>query len=181
MATLQAPLLRPAAARFRGTRAPLAAPRCAPARARGRRRTFAAAGDAFTADELFKPAREVTSDDGVTIAVPRLVLRPGQERVPSPFCTFSACALPTAPRTGPRNLVNLQHAFVSDEDRIMLKSIAYGNPTSAGAEDCDTECNFQPQWCVRAAAPPVAPSADCSSPAQVCACGASRQAVLQAV
>jgi hypothetical protein len=40
---------------------------------------------------------------------------------------------------------------MSDEDRVMLKSIAYGNPTSAGAEDCDSECHFQPQWCVRAA------------------------------
>jgi 6-phosphofructokinase 1 len=67
--------------------------------------------------------------------------------VPSPFCTYSACALPAVPRSGPRNAVNLCHAFVSDDDRVMLKSIAYGNPTSAGAEDCDAECNFTPQWC----------------------------------
>ena len=146
MATLQATLRAPAPRRLHGAVPPLAAPRCAPVRSRVRRCTVASAGDASTAESLFKPAR---SDglDGTLIDVPRLAVRPGQTPVPSPFCTFSACALPTAPRSGPRNLVNLQHAFVSDEDRVMLKSIAYGNPTSAGAEDCDSECHFQPQWC----------------------------------
>ena len=150
MATLQASSVH-APVRFRATRQPLAAPRCAPARSRARRGAVASS-DASTADALFKPARR-DDLDGALIEVPKLTPRPGQPPVPSPFCTFSACALPTAPRSGPRNLVNLQHAFVSDEDRVMLKSIAYGNPTSAGAEDCnsESECNFTPQWCARGA------------------------------
>jgi hypothetical protein len=80
---------------------------------------------------------------GVEVQVPRLE---AQEWVASPFCTFSACALPATPRTGPRNALNLHHAFVSDDDRVLLKSISYGNATSAGAEDCDADCNFTPRW-----------------------------------
>jgi len=159
MATLQATLRAPLALRPReGSAQPLCAPLRAPLRRRSQRCTRASASDASTADQMFKPARN-DRVEGSLIDVPRLQLRPGQSPVPSPFCTFSACALPTAPRTGPRNLVNLQHAFVSDDDRVMLKSIAYGNPTSAGAEDCNTEseCNFVPQWC--AASPKRAPSA----------------------
>jgi hypothetical protein len=135
----------------------LAAPRRAAAAPRCRRR-HAAGAPASTRPEaslasdeadLFKPTGPRLS--GVEIEVPRLSGRTAggaaRETVPSPFCTFSACALPSAPRSGPRNSVNLCHAFVSDDDRVMLKSIAYGNPTSAGAEDCDSECNFTPQWC----------------------------------
>jgi hypothetical protein len=132
----------------------------APLRAAAAPRHAAPAGTrpqaSLAADEadLFTPAGSRQS--GIEIDVPRLAGRTAggapRETVPSPFCTFSACALPAAPRSGPRNSVNLCHAFVSDDDRVMLKSIAYGNPTSAGAEDCDAECNFTPQWCAASAA-----------------------------
>ena len=180
MATLQATSVH-APVRFRGARQPLAAPRRAPARNRGRRCLAAVAGDASTADALFKPARR-DDLDGTLIEVPKLMPRPGQPPVPSPFCTFSACALPTAPRSGPRNLVNLEHAFVSDEDRVMLKSIAYGNPTSAGAEDCnsESECNFTPQWCARAKNAPRERALSAPRP-QVHPRRAARQPLLQAL
>jgi 6-phosphofructokinase 1 len=82
---------------------------------------------------------------GVEVDVPRLGYI--GEGVPSPFCTFQACP---APVTGPRTSVNLHSAFVSDEDRVLLKSISYGDATSSGAEDCNADCSFDPRWCVRA-------------------------------
>jgi len=99
---------------------------------------------------LFEPLRGSGARTlGAEIDVPRLH-SDTKEATASPFCTFSACALPAGPpRSGPRNSVNLHHAFVSDEDRVLLKSISYGNATSAGAEDCDADCNFTPRWCVR--------------------------------
>ena len=97
----------------------------------------------------FKPLPGVGNSRalGVEIQVPRLEADPAHQGVASPFCTFSACALPTTPRLGPRTSLNLHHAFVSDDDRVLLKSISYGNATSAGAEDCDADCNFTPRWC----------------------------------
>jgi hypothetical protein len=99
----------------------------------------------------FKPLPGVGNSRalGVEIQVPRLEADAGHPGVASPFCTFSACALPTSPRLGPRTSLNLHHAFVSDDDRVLLKSISYGNATSAGAEDCDADCNFTPRWCAR--------------------------------
>ena len=106
----------------------------------------------------FKPLPGVGNSRmlGVEIQVPRLEADPAHQGVASPFCTFSACALPTTPRLGPRTALNLHHAFVSDDDRVLLKSISYGNATSAGAEDCDADCNFTPRWC---ALPSTLPSA----------------------
>lgn len=84
---------------------------------------------------------------GVEVDVPRLGYV--GEGVPSPFCTFQACPLPS-PNSGPRTTVDKHNAFVSDEDRVLLKSISYGDSSSAGAEDCNADCNFDPRWCVRA-------------------------------
>jgi len=99
------------------------------------------------AESVFKPlvgsgARSL----GTEVQVPRLE-RGSRPTIPSPFCTFSACAIPSE---GPRNSVNLHHSFVHDDDRVLLKSISYGDSTSAGAEDCNADCSFEPQWCVRA-------------------------------
>lgn len=99
--------------------------------------------------EFFKPTGAFGASArhlGEEVEVPRLNV--GSD-IPSPFCTFQACPLPT-PISGPRTSVNRHHAFVSDLDRVLLKSISYGDAASAGAEDCNADCHFEPRWCVRA-------------------------------
>lgn len=122
-----------------------------PARAGGCKRCpVLAASTVSDGSELFSQATGPNlRRTGVDIEVPRLD-GAGKAPFPSPFCTHSACPLPGPSRVGARNSVNLHHAFVSDDDRVLLKSIAYGNPTSAGAEDCDVDCTFDPRWCIRA-------------------------------
>lgn len=44
---------------------------------------------------------------------------------PSPFCTKSSCPMPGV-KSGPRNPVNGSRVFVSDKDRVLLKSMAFG-------------------------------------------------------
>jgi len=57
--------------------------------------------------------------------------------------------LPENPRTGPRTSVDLRRVFIDDNDRVLLNSIAWGNPSSAGAH-CGETCDFMPEWCIRA-------------------------------
>jgi 6-phosphofructokinase 1 len=45
------------------------------------------------------------------------------ESTPSPFCTKSSCPMPSV---GPRTAVNLGKVFISDDDRVLLKSMAFG-------------------------------------------------------
>ena len=126
----------------------------------------------------FKPLPGVGNSRsmGVEIQVPRLEPDAAHQGVASPFCTFSACALPTTPRVGPRTSLNLHHAFVSDDDRVLLKSISYGNATSAGAEDCDADCNFTPRWSVPPTPPFTLPP--CTQPHNAGVCGAHARAGL---
>lgn len=80
---------------------------------------------------------------------------PGIETYPSPFCTKNTCEIRTNPRSGPRNPLALNRVFISEDDRVLLKSIAFGHPTSAGAycdsvREEDELCDFTPEWCTRA-------------------------------
>lgn len=76
---------------------------------------------------LLLETREVVgrSSKGLDAApqVPRVKNYGDKDLVPTPFCTTSVCS--TA-RVAPRNAVNLHSAFVSDEDKVLLKSLAYG-------------------------------------------------------
>lgn len=87
---------------------------------------------------------------GVIVEVPRVANFGTRSVINSPFCTTAVCR-PDG-RSAPRNVVNQHSAFVSDDDKILLSAIAYGNPTSAGAsETCTIDgCDFLPQWCTRA-------------------------------
>uniref|UniRef100_A0A7S0T0J5 Phosphofructokinase domain-containing protein n=1 Tax=Mantoniella antarctica TaxID=81844 RepID=A0A7S0T0J5_9CHLO len=77
----------------------------------------------------------------------------------SPFCTKSSCPIPGLP-TGARTPLNLNRTFVSELDRVLLKSMTFGSPDSLSAE-CDFECDvngerlcntceFEPEFCIRA-------------------------------
>lgn len=57
------------------------------------------------------------------LQVPRVANFGKKPAVPTPFCTTSVCS--TA-RVAPRNVVNVHSAFVSDDDKVLLKSLAYG-------------------------------------------------------
>jgi len=71
---------------------------------------------------------------------------------PSPFCTKSSC-----PLSGPRTSIGFNSNFVSNSDRILLNSIAFGSsadPTqtcSLWTETFDPAgCDYVPEWVVRA-------------------------------
>lgn len=71
---------------------------------------------------------------------------------PSPFCTTTAC-----PLSGPRTSIEFNSNFVSNSDRVLLNSVAFGSsadPTqtcSLWAETFDPNgCDYVPQWVVRA-------------------------------
>ena len=71
---------------------------------------------------------------------------------PSPFCTKSSC-----PLSGPRTSIGFNSNFVSNSDRILLNSIAFGSsadPTqtcSLWTETFDPSgCDYVPEWVVRA-------------------------------
>jgi len=55
---------------------------------------------------------------------------------PSPFCTKSSCPV----TIGARTPVSLNRTFVSEDDRVLLKSMAFGSPDSLGAS-CSFECD----------------------------------------
>lgn len=55
--------------------------------------------------------------------VPRVKNYGKMPLVATPFCTTSVCS--TA-RVAPRNAVNMHAAFVSDDDKVLLKSLSYG-------------------------------------------------------
>ncbi|KAG2376628.1 ATP-dependent 6-phosphofructokinase [Vigna angularis] len=42
------------------------------------------------------------------------------------------------------------HGYINDNDRVLLKTIHYSSPTSAGAECIDPGCNWVEQWVHRA-------------------------------
>jgi 6-phosphofructokinase 1 len=81
------------------------------------------------------------------------------EPQPSPFCTRSSCPVDLG-GGAPRTPVNLNRVFVSELDRVLLKSMAFGSPDSLSAE-CDATCDddgepvcdvcaFEPEFCIRA-------------------------------
>lgn len=92
--------------------------------------------------------------EGLNVPIPHLKdTFPDIEMIPSPFCTKSACPLDENPRFGPRTALNLNRVFISQDDRVLLNSIAFGDPQSAGAScypEDDVLCNYTPEWCIRA-------------------------------
>ncbi|KAL3701403.1 hypothetical protein R1sor_019425 [Riccia sorocarpa] len=68
----------------------------------------------------------------------------------STFCTKSSCPLPTESSSSNSRWEDLGKMFVHDDDRVLLKTIKYVNPTSSGAECLDEDCNFIHQWVIRA-------------------------------
>ena len=72
---------------------------------------------------------------------------------PSPFCTKSSCPL----NVGPRTSLTFNSNFVSNSDRILLNSVAYGSaadPTQTCSLSSDvydpSGCDYVPEWVVRA-------------------------------
>jgi 6-phosphofructokinase 1 len=75
------------------------------------------------------------------------------EPSPSPFCTKSACPL----NVGPRTSLAFNSNFVSNSDRILLNSVAFGSATdpsqtcSLAADAYNPQgCDYIPEWVVRA-------------------------------
>jgi len=68
---------------------------------------------------------------------------------PSTFCAKTSLPLPEGRQTT-RFSNNLGKMFVHEDDRVLLKTIKYASPASAGAECVDRNCNFQNQWVSRA-------------------------------
>jgi len=75
------------------------------------------------------------------------------EPSPSPFCTKSACPL----NVGPRTSLTFNSNFVSNSDRILLNSVAFGSATdpsqtcSLAADAYNPQgCDYIPEWVVRA-------------------------------
>ncbi|KAG6557429.1 hypothetical protein Mapa_000698 [Marchantia paleacea] len=68
----------------------------------------------------------------------------------STFCTKSSCPLPSESKNSSSRWEDLRKVFVHDDDRVLLKTIKYANPTSSGAECFDEDCNFHHQWVPRA-------------------------------
>ncbi|KAG0623473.1 hypothetical protein M758_3G177000 [Ceratodon purpureus] len=66
---------------------------------------------------------------------------------PSTFCAKTS--LPDG-RTINRFSNDLGKIFVHEDDRVLLKTIKYASPASAGAECVDRDCNFHHQWVARA-------------------------------
>jgi len=127
-------------------------------RAHDQDEAFASATESL--DEAEYSFREEQIRDGVDIHVPHLTeyfdhLSP----MPSPYCTKSTTSMPDSPRgangNGTSPARDLSRVFVSEDDRVVLNSIAYGDPTSAGA-DCSAfdeqtrMCEFMPEWVKRA-------------------------------
>lgn len=121
-------------------------PRAAAGAASGLGVAEAAAYDKFEDTNLWTTVT-VDPRGGEQVLVPRLSEPDGYE---SPFCTYGQTG--QGCRVGPRAGAPRPEfrAFVGDEDRVLLKSISFGTPASAGAEDCDSECRFTPRWCIRA-------------------------------
>ncbi|XP_052725579.1 ATP-dependent 6-phosphofructokinase 5, chloroplastic isoform X1 [Vigna angularis] len=75
---------------------------------------------------------------------------PDAASMPSTFCPN----LSRTPRTNdfPGNypLDEDWHGYINDNDRVLLKTIHYSSPTSAGAECIDPGCNWVEQWVHRA-------------------------------
>ncbi|KAG0597842.1 hypothetical protein M758_12G024500 [Ceratodon purpureus] len=69
---------------------------------------------------------------------------------PSTFCAKTSLPLPEGRTSNPRWSTNLGKMFVHEDDRVLLKTIKYASPGSAGAECVDRDCNFQHQWVARA-------------------------------
>jgi 6-phosphofructokinase 1 len=75
------------------------------------------------------------------------------EPTPSPFCTKSACPL----NVGPRTSLTFNSNFVSNSDRILLNSVAFGSATDP-SQTCSLAvdaynpqgCDYIPEWVVRA-------------------------------
>ncbi|CAM6095895.1 unnamed protein product [Calypogeia fissa] len=72
------------------------------------------------------------------------------QAIRSTFCTKSSCPLPISPLDVLNRWEDLGKVFVHDDDRVLLKTIKYANPTSSGAECVDKDCNFIHQWVARA-------------------------------
>ncbi|KAK7407209.1 hypothetical protein VNO78_08927 [Psophocarpus tetragonolobus] len=74
---------------------------------------------------------------------------PDAASMPSTFCPKMR-----TPRTSdfPGNypLDDDWHGYINDNDRVLLKTIYYSSPTSAGAECIDPNCNWVEQWIHRA-------------------------------
>lgn len=70
--------------------------------------------------------------------------------IPARSSTF--CAKTSLPdgRTINRFSNDLGKMFVNEDDRVLLKTIKYASPASAGAECVDRDCNFHHQWVARA-------------------------------
>jgi len=73
--------------------------------------------------------------------------------IPSPFCTKSSCPLTVGPRTS----LTYNRTFVSNNDRILLNSVAFGSATDPNAtcsiqDDIFNEsgCDYMPEWVMRA-------------------------------
>eukprot|EP00897_Mesotaenium_endlicherianum_P000584 jgi/Mesen1/10526/ME000083S10030 len=80
-------------------------------------------------------------------------LMPTLEPMSSNFCTKTSCPLPYT-RNGSATDPELQELgtsslFVHDNDKVLLKTIKYSHPMTAGAE-CADDCDFQHHWLVRA-------------------------------
>lgn len=64
--------------------------------------------------------------------------------IPSPFCTKSSCPVPGMP-VGDRTPLNLNRVFVSEDDRVLLKSMAFGCvPTSPSRRPRDPPPRTRP-------------------------------------
>ncbi|KAL2649522.1 hypothetical protein R1flu_017650 [Riccia fluitans] len=68
----------------------------------------------------------------------------------STFCTKSSCPLPSESSSVSSRWEDLGKMFVHEDDRVLLKTIKYANPTSSGAECFDENCSFIHQWVIRA-------------------------------
>lgn len=68
---------------------------------------------------------------------------------PSTFCAKTSLPLPEG-RTTNRFSNDLGKMFIHEDDRVLLKTIKYASPASAGAECVDRDCNFHHQWVARA-------------------------------
>lgn len=70
---------------------------------------------------------------------------PDAAPMPSTFCLKMR-----TPRTRdfPGNYPSCEewHGYINDNDRVLLKTIYYSSPTSAGAECIDPACNWVEQW-----------------------------------
>ena len=72
--------------------------------------------------------------------------------LPSPFCTQSSC-----PLSGPRTSLKYNSNFVSNRDRVLLNSVAFGSAayptqTCSAPEDVYNPggCAYVPKWVMRA-------------------------------